>query len=956
MFFVSPAHAQDLPEAHCWDNGEYPRKNRATGEIIDPPSNAPCPNVYNPDQGDQDNDNIGDLCDNCPFHYNPGQEDLDGDGVGDACDPDIDGDGVPNDIDNCPYVPNPDQRDMDGDGVGDACDPISAPQCNNYTPHDTDPVFLDRVEKQSLCRNRQMEFTQDDEVNLHDFFWYFQNFRDFETQTLIDLKYDGPETVTRVRVSWPDFSQDILVYPPENDPEVNFSRDMDMEISGSWLELGPAYLGPKFVLKLVPGFNDGLWNPRGNLKPVPGYLVVHNPNTDAHFIYPLDPVTLRAENVLPVAYEPDGPSLPAGDEAEMASISGFMDVEIMGMAPIKENCIFLYETENQVETAPIAGETARLWIGVPGKEDILFVTAEGGLGSLPAPVVESPKLLFDQKNRKLILLGREVSPSAAHVVYTLNLNSAAWTGPMPMDLPAGLDGYSAVWDPMKRSAILFGGEIPMATAPGFKQCSSSIYSFDVDRFSLRQLAPRETPPAEVCRARHGAFLDPHGRGLFAYGGVSAGEALTDAWRFDLIEHTWKAVVQAESQGPELGIEPFVHFDKNTQRLWAGNPAGSDTDTGIEIWTIDTATAEPVWNPLTVITDLSPMDGPIHDTYQGGGGATYPVGVADNAPVDGTLLLARLSATDTGLSLRVTDIAGVEIGADTLRGTEHIVAFYALPDVTYPATAAPDPGLVKSGISYTFEAAPAVLELQGRLSGQGNIRDLMIKDDIVFLASSKGVVAVSPADPANPSEISRLKTGGAVTSISECGLFACISKTGKFGLEIIDISNPENMTLVGRAVTPGPSRDLAVRSNRAYLAQGVSGLAVYDISVPENPVWIEQIFSWANVVSTAVSNRLLAAAGHNGKVDLYNIRPSTTEPAGSFHANCKVKKIAFSGNVLHVHGKNIIKMFDVSDPAAPVYIGEYEDSTKSPAKTRFHRDIAFSGDKSSLSIFRAVVTP
>ena len=46
------------------------------------------------DQSDQENDKIGDACDNCPSANNTDQANSDDDRTGDACDPDDDNDGI----------------------------------------------------------------------------------------------------------------------------------------------------------------------------------------------------------------------------------------------------------------------------------------------------------------------------------------------------------------------------------------------------------------------------------------------------------------------------------------------------------------------------------------------------------------------------------------------------------------------------------------------------------------------------------------------------------------------------------------------------------------------------------------------------------------------------------------------------------------------------------------------
>ena len=140
-----------------------------------------CPLTPNPDQSNMDNDSLGDSCDpdrdgdgilqdgdgsgvpgdnpctagnrlncddNCPNLFNINQIDSDNDFIGNICDPDQDNDGILDDgdnsgsttdnrctsnntlncDDNCPINPNPNQEDLNNNNIGDNCETTCIPR------------------------------------------------------------------------------------------------------------------------------------------------------------------------------------------------------------------------------------------------------------------------------------------------------------------------------------------------------------------------------------------------------------------------------------------------------------------------------------------------------------------------------------------------------------------------------------------------------------------------------------------------------------------------------------------------------------------------------------------------------------------------------------------------------------------------------------------------------------
>ena len=80
-------------------------------------------------------------------------EDTDNDDIPDNCDdeilPDFDGDGVEDSIDNCPETYNPDQSDIDNDGIGDVCDLVEINISEAITPNGdgiNDTWFINNIQ------------------------------------------------------------------------------------------------------------------------------------------------------------------------------------------------------------------------------------------------------------------------------------------------------------------------------------------------------------------------------------------------------------------------------------------------------------------------------------------------------------------------------------------------------------------------------------------------------------------------------------------------------------------------------------------------------------------------------------------------------------------------------------------------------------------------------------------
>ena len=165
---------------------------------------------------------------------------------------------------------------------------------------------------------------------------------------------------------------------------------------------------------------------------------------------------------------------------------------------------------------------------------------------------------------------------------------------------------------------------------------------------------------------------------------------------------------------------------------------------------------------------------------------------------------------------------------------------------------------------------------------GDLGAIATQGDYAFISSQYGFLILDVSDPADPQEVVHVPTDGICTSVTPYGdfAFACDSQYGllvydisnisnpvlvgsldppgsirkvcplndellyvtaeDYGLDIIDYSDPSNLSLVNYIYVGGTAYDAAVLDNWLYISIGVAGIVIYDISQPEDP---EYNFYW-----------------------------------------------------------------------------------------------------------------
>jgi hypothetical protein len=190
--------------------------------------------------------------------------------------------------------------------------------------------------------------------------------------------------------------------------------------------------------------------------------------------------------------------------------------------------------------------------------------------------------------------------------------------------------------------------------------------------------------------------------------------------------------------------------------------------------------------------------------------------------------------------------------------------------------------------------------------------------ILFGLGFKPVVAKS-TPLAEIDYITRM--GGSITSVAVSGSIAYVGQGATFAA--LDISNPGEITLLDAIPLPDFAEQIRVIDSLAYVADGEGGLQIIDVHNPNNLSVRGNHITTEGMHDVAVVDSFVYVADTSSMKIIDVADPAMPVLIGSFivpYGRCF--GIEVIGDLAYVAGTRNLYIVDVSNPAQPQHIGSY----------------------------------
>lgn len=237
---------------------------------------------------------------------------------------------------------------------------------------------------------------------------------------------------------------------------------------------------------------------------------------------------------------------------------------------------------------------------------------------------------------------------------------------------------------------------------------------------------------------------------------------------------------------------------------------------------------------------------------------------------------------------------------------------------------------------------------GRYTLPTRCEDVYVRDTLAFtsfqaVSEGGGLVVLNVSNPSNPIFVSRIDVGSNSFTLAVNNNYAYLTTLYPTAVNIIDISRPESLKLVGRYLPPSQIDPLfsgiGVKENLCFTCmvhKFGSQLIILDVSNPRSPVVLDsfkdfplgtwEISGYGNIVYT--SHTPVPAGGGISVFDISE--PSQIRLIGTWQEDtAQYTQFKVDGNFLYTAGKSntgrkrVFQIFDITIPENPRLIGYFE---------------------------------
>lgn len=245
-------------------------------------------------------------------------------------------------------------------------------------------------------------------------------------------------------------------------------------------------------------------------------------------------------------------------------------------------------------------------------------------------------------------------------------------------------------------------------------------------------------------------------------------------------------------------------------------------------------------------------------------------------------------------------------------------------------------VVAGGHAFVADGAAglAVVEISERVApvvvGAGGAWEFWYRRDLAVAGDRAYIIGfdleiMDLSDPTNPTLLATADIAG--TGIATAGDYAFIATSRSGGVDdvaVVDISDPGDPRIVVSGGRESPIGDIAVAGDHAYVAAYTEGLLVFDITDPTSPARVGSCAVNYGGYDVAVDGDHAFVADANG----LSVVDIGTPTSPTLIASCETPGfatgVAVSGDHAFVaDGHEGLSVIDVSDPSNPTIVGQYD---------------------------------